>query len=291
VIANVTIDSSYNAGTVSGTSDVDGLAGSVSGSVTVTSTYTSVTSDHVATSTVADMKKASTFAGFNFTNTWGFGSCSDNQGFPMLRVFAQISNYNSVACVDNSPPPQSSPSPGLSPAPVYSGPVISGAPSAIAGTEITLTGKRLESVTTAQVGGVQVRIVSALSQSLTLDIPSSMVPGSYDLVLQSSFGTLTIQNGLTVLAPLDTGSVVGATTKKLTVGSFKGFIAIYTKGYEGQRLSAKVAGKWLVIGALDESFNGKNYSRTLREIGSGYNIKVHLYIDSEFLRTDELTTK
>ena len=82
-----------------------------------------------------------------------------------------------------------------------------------------------------------------------------------------------------------------AVDKKLTVGSFKGFIAIYTKGYEGSKLSAKVAGKWLVVDSLDESWRGNDYSRTVRFTGAGYEIFVHLYIDGEYVRTDELTTK
>ena len=82
-----------------------------------------------------------------------------------------------------------------------------------------------------------------------------------------------------------------AVDKKLTVGSFKGFIAIYTKGYEGSKLSAKVAGKWLVVDSLEESWRGNDYSRTVRFTGAGYDIFVHLYIDGEYIRTDELTTK
>ncbi len=285
------VAASFNAGSIAGPYDVDGLVGLTNYAVTTSSAYSSFASSFVATTPVVDMKLASTFVGFDFSTVWGFGTCSDNGGYPMLRVFGAVGSYFNASCgvnaVVSSQPEQA---PAQTPAPVYSGPVISGAPSAIAGTEVTLTGNRLESVTTAHVGGVQVRIVSALAQSLTLDIPSSMVPGSYDLVLQSSFGTLTIQNGLTVLAPLDTGSVVEATDKKLTVVALQGFIAIYTKGYEGQRLSAKVAGKWLVVESLDESFKGNDHSRTVRRTGSGYSIKVHLYIDREFVRTEELVT-
>lgn len=79
--------------------------------------------------------------------------------------------------------------------------------------------------------------------------------------------------------------------KKITVGTFKGYIAIYTKGYDGSKLSAKVAGKWLVVPSLDESWKGNDYSRTIRFTGAGYVINVNLYIDGEFVRTDVVTTK
>ena len=114
-----------------------------------------------------------------------------------------------------------------------------------------------------------------------------MASGTYDVVLNSSSGKITVIQGLTVTQP----SKLVAVDKKLTVGSFKGFIAIYTKGYEGSKLSAKVAGKWLVVDSLDESWRGNDYSRTVRFTGAGYDIFVHLYIDGEFIKTEMLTTK
>lgn len=73
--------------------------------------------------------------------------------------------------------------------------------------------------------------------------------------------------------------------QKLTVGSFKGYVAIYTLGYTGQKLSAKVAGKWLVVEDLER------YERVVRNTGAGYTIKVDLYIDGEFVRSETITTK
>ena len=244
------------------------------------------------------MKLASTYVGFDFSSAnpvWGFGTCSDNGGYPMLRVFGALGSYFNESCGVNtvvSSDPVQTPAQTPAPAPAYSGPVIDSALTVQAGSEVTFTGRRLDSVTSAFAGGVQLPVVLAESKSLVLEVASSLPPGTYDLVIQSSFGSLTYQQGITVLASSNEESEIEpALDRKLSVGSFKGFIAIYTKGYDGQRLSAKVAGKWLVVESLDESFQGKNYSRTLRETGSGHNIKVHLYIDSEFLRTDELTTK
>lgn len=285
------IENSYGSTIPTGNFDIDPLASRVYGSPSVLSSYAFSASSLVSGSSLAQMQTAELYSGWNFVDTWGFGTCSDNGGLPMLRAFAQVGTFYSDGCYAATQTPAPIPVSTPTPTPVYSGPIISGAPSAAAGTEVTLTGNRLESVTTAHVGGVQVRIVSALSQSLILDIPSSMASGSYDLVLQSGFGTLTIQNGLTVLAPLDTGSVVEATNKKLTVVALKGFIAIYTKGYEGQRLSAKVAGKWLVVPEISENYSGDNYSRTIRFTGASKSVKVHLYIDREFVRTEELSTR
>jgi len=298
VVGTAYINSSYQAGEVNWITGFDGLVGTVSGVVTTTYVYSSVASRYVATTPVDDMKLASTYVGFDFSSAnpvWGFGTCSDNGGYPMLRVFGALGSYFNESCGVNtvvSSDPVQTPAQTPAPAPAYRGPVIDSALTVQAESEVTFTGRRLDSVTSAFVGGVQLPVVLAESKSLVLEVASSLPPGTYDLVIQSSFGSLTYHQGITVLASSNEESEIEpALDRKLSVGSFKGFIAIYTKGYDGQRLSAKVAGKWLVVESLDESFQGKNYSRTLRETGSGHNIKVHLYIDSEFLRTDELTTK
>ena len=175
-------------------------------------------------------------------------------------------------------------------APVYAGPQLDAMQSATAGLEVGFFGRRLGSVTSAYAGSFPLEIVSASDGQLVLKIPVTVVGGSYDLVLDSAHGKLTFQSGLRVFdAPAEVTTSTSLQT--LSIGSFKGFIAIYTKGYEGQRLSAKVAGKWLVIDSLNESFNGNNYSRLVRYTGAGYEILVHLYIDGEFVKTEELTTR
>jgi len=76
-----------------------------------------------------------------------------------------------------------------------------------------------------------------------------------------------------------------ASDQKLSVGSFKGFVAIYALNYTGQKLSAKVAGKWLVVNELSR------FQRVVRNTGAGFTIKVDLYIDGAFVRTETVVTK
>lgn len=80
------------------------------------------------------------------------------------------------------------------------------------------------------------------------------------------------------------------TEQKITVGTFNGFIAIFTRGYEGQKLSAKVAGKWLVQDPI-ENYKNFDYSRVTRNTGAGFDITVELYIDGQFIRTETVTTR
>jgi hypothetical protein len=64
--------------------------------------------------------------------------------------------------------------------------------------------------------------------------------------------------------------------QKVNVGTFKGFVALYAKGYEGQKMSAIVAGKWIVVESLASDFE-----RVVRFTGAGYTITTKLYIDGE----------
>jgi hypothetical protein len=81
------------------------------------------------------------------------------------------------------------------------------------------------------------------------------------------------------------GAAAAASDQKLTVGSFKGFVAIYALNYTGQKLSAKVAGKWLVENNLSR------FERVVRLTGAAIPIVVDLYIDGKFVRTENIVTK
>ena len=96
---------------------------------------------------------------------------------------------------------------------------------------------------------------------------------------------------LTTVGQITIGAeTVAAADQKITVGTFKGYVAIYTKGYMGQKLSAKVAGRWLVVDPI-AAFKSNDYSRTVRLTGAGYTIAVDLYIDGVFVRSEVVTTK
>jgi len=85
---------------------------------------------------------------------------------------------------------------------------------------------------------------------------------------------------------------VGATSatpsadQKVNAGSFKGYVAVYAKGYEGKRLSAKVGNDWVVVPAL-----ASNFVRVVEFTGAGYTIAVRIYIDRVLVDTITVTTK
>lgn len=77
---------------------------------------------------------------------------------------------------------------------------------------------------------------------------------------------------------------------KVTIGSFQGYIAIYTVGYAGRKMTAKVAGKWLKVDPIT-LVPGKSYSLTKRNTGAGYLATVEVFIDGKLVAADLVRTK
>jgi hypothetical protein len=78
----------------------------------------------------------------------------------------------------------------------------------------------------------------------------------------------------------------GSDAVKVNAGSFKGYVAIYAKGHEGKRLSAKVGKDWVVVPVL-----ASNFERVVEYTGAGYTIAVRIYIDRVLVDTITVTTK
>ena len=74
--------------------------------------------------------------------------------------------------------------------------------------------------------------------------------------------------------------------RKLNAGSFKGYVALYAKGYEGKRFTAKVGKDWVVRESLESDF-----VRIVEFTGAGYTINVRMYIDRVLEKTITVTTK
>jgi len=112
----------------------------------------------------------------------------------------------------------------------------------------------------------------SLSYSVLLganDTGSIIVVISYD---QNGDGDFTDATDLSVTKTITIGEAPSDT--KVNVGTFKGYVALYAKGYEGQKMSALVAGKWIVVESLASDFE-----RIVRFTGAGYTITTKIFID------------
>ena len=74
--------------------------------------------------------------------------------------------------------------------------------------------------------------------------------------------------------------------QKVNAGSFKGYVAVYAKGYAGKRMSAKIGNDWVVVESL-----ASNFERVVDFTGAGYTIAVRIYIDRVLVDTITVTTK
>jgi hypothetical protein len=114
---------------------------------------------------------------------------------------------------------------------------------------------------------------------------TTLATGAYNtklLVGSNDSGTAVISATVTIAGVVTTKTssivigvgAVAAADQKVNVGTFKGFVALYAKGYEGQKMSAIVAGKWIVVESLASDFE-----RVVRFTGAGYTITSKIYID------------
>jgi hypothetical protein len=116
-----------------------------------------------------------------------------------------------------------------------------------------------------------------------------LAAGTYDLDLTYGTETQTFTNFVVIEEAEEEAEealVISPSAQKVNAGSFKGYVAIYAKGYEGQRLSAKIGNDWVIVPALKSRFE-----RITDFTGMGYQIRVRIYIDRVLEATINLTTK
>lgn len=107
---------------------------------------------------------------------------------------AYFSNAVAVPNIDISP---SSPSPILWPEISWT----KNTRPVTAGQSLTLEGKRLDEVISASIGTLPATISSSSAGTLTLRTPASLLPGTYDLVMQTRFGVITKINAVKIKSP------------------------------------------------------------------------------------------
>ena len=186
-------------------------------------------------------------------------------------------------------------------------PVVGGAPSPVissfttvsnlvsSSATVVITGTNLNSVVSVQLGAVVGRIAQQSATSLTA-VFSPVEPGTYSLVVVSGVQRQTFSNavlvrgiGQTTTSPTTTSSsTVSPETsgQKITIGTFKGFVAVYFKGYKDTRASIKIAGKWLVVPSVPKDFH-----RVVRNTGAGFTVKSEVYINRKLVQERLLTTR
>ena len=111
------------------------------------------------------------------------------------------------------------------------------------------------------------------------DTGAGTITATYDADATAS----TVDNNYSVVKTVNGAA---SSDTKVNAGSFKGYVALYAKGYKGQRMSAKVGKDWVVVASLASDFE-----RVVEFTGAGVDVAVRIYIDRVLLDTINLTTK
>ena len=167
----------------------------------------------------------------------------------------------------------------------YSGPIIANLAEepvkAAAGGQIVVEGIRLELITKISVDGKELVLVSRTKDTIVYQLPE-LTTGIKDLIVEWGSALLTHQDALSV-------QTAAGSERAVNAGSFKGYVALYAKGYQGSRLSAKVGNDWVIVPSIPAAPN--NLYRHVDFTGAGVDCKVRIYIDRVLIRTIELTTR
>ena len=118
----------------------------------------------------------------------------------------------------------------------------------------------------------------------TNDTGSATITASYDL---NADGDVTDADEFATSFTVTVGTA--PSVQKVNAGSFKGYVAVYAKGYEGHRLSAKVGKDWVIVPSIPAATN--DLYRHVEFTGAGVDVAVRIYIDRVLVDTINLTTK
>lgn len=145
---------------------------------------------------------------------------------------------------------------------------------------VQLLGSKLNQVEEVQIDGVPSSFFVNSEDSITIRIPVGVKPGDPAVKLFGDFGSIIFTSLFEVVATeLPNNS-------KVTIGTFNGYVAIYTKAHQGKQLSFKVGSSWKVIKNLPT-----NYTYNLKKIGSGKTTTVQVYIDSALVQVLQVKVK
>jgi hypothetical protein len=193
----------------------------------------------------------------------------------------------SVDAVEDLSIPDPTPTP-TEPSYEYLGPEILSISKAVAsfGDSVTIYGKKFDLINSVSIDGVRLTISNQTSQSITVTIPVGLTDGIKGILFLGGFGTLEYIRALEIrnLVAVETASPT--VSQKITIAPTKNSVVIYVKGYKGQTLTWKIAGKW-------RSFEVTESYQIFRRatIWIEYGILADLYIDRELLVAKSLITK
>ncbi len=166
-------------------------------------------------------------------------------------------------------------------------PVVMGVASSsivAAGDWVLITGSGFDQVTAVFVDATKTEHLMQSSSRLSILIPEGANPGDAVLKLEGEYGSISKQYLFEVLAA--SGDAADDSEAKVTIGTFQGYAAVYTKNFKGYSLKISIADNERLIGELDA-----NYTQNLTKVGVGKTVTVMVYLGNKLVRVQELTIR
>ena len=145
---------------------------------------------------------------------------------------------------------------------------------------LKLEGSNFDQVNQAYIDGVAASYYIHNSRLLSIRIPFAVKPGDASITLKGQFGSVSFHNLFEVQ------SLGLEPNMKVTIGTFMGYAAVYTKNCEDRRLSLRIGNQWRVVSAL-----GSQFTKNLTKVSSGSITTVMVYLDRELVAVRQILVK
>jgi hypothetical protein len=126
---------------------------------------------------------------------------SFDEALTSLPINQGASNTGVTAPSFGPPPPNPGPQQPAAAAPRFNGPIVDSTKipaRLVVGNQLNLIGTNLADVSKVEVGGLDAKVSTNADGTLKITIPVGLAAGTYDLVLTSSQGKVTIQNAIVI---------------------------------------------------------------------------------------------
>ena len=164
-------------------------------------------------------------------------------------------------------------------------PVVSGVASSSVvspGDWVVIQGSGFDQVIKVFVDSTQTEFLMQSATRISVLIPEGANPGDAVLRLQGDYGSISKQYLFEVLADSPEASNIGAEAK-VTIGTFQGYAAVYTKNFKGHSLRISIGDRERFIDQLDS-----DYTQNLTKIGVGRTVNVMVYLGNKLVKVQRL---
>lgn len=142
---------------------------------------------------------------------------------------------------------------------------------------VRFDGSGLKQVTEVFVDDQPASFFVASNERIAIRIPFGVNPGDASITLKTAAGNY-LQHNLIEIAARELPN-----NSKITIGTFQGYIAVYTKGLSGSKLAIRIGSRWREVETLRSDF-----SKNLTRVGANKIVPVQVYVDGELVKVEQL---